>query len=110
MNRINSHYLRKLHAEISIMKQVDHPNVIKVPWPAWKCHLWSRRPSHPGTLTLSFPNVIKVRHGMAWHDMAWHTCQWTCLEAPRLLTSRHTNPPAPSSSATSFSARARCTW
>jgi serine/threonine protein kinase len=30
MNRINSHYLRKLHAEISIMKQVDHPNVIKV--------------------------------------------------------------------------------
>jgi len=30
MNRINSHYLRKLHLEISIMKTVDHPNIIKV--------------------------------------------------------------------------------
>ena len=30
MNRINSHYLRKLHMEIAIMKQVDHPNIIKL--------------------------------------------------------------------------------
>jgi calcium-dependent protein kinase len=30
MNRINSHYLRKLHLEISIMKEIDHPNIIKL--------------------------------------------------------------------------------
>lgn len=30
MNRINSHYLRKLHSEIAIMKVVDHPNIIKL--------------------------------------------------------------------------------
>jgi hypothetical protein len=36
MNRINSHYLRKLHLEISIMKTVDHPNIIKVSdVPSW---------------------------------------------------------------------------
>lgn len=30
VNRINSHYLRKLHLEIAIMKEVDHPNIIKL--------------------------------------------------------------------------------
>jgi transcriptional regulator len=30
MSRINSHYLRKLHSEIAIMKEVDHPNIIKL--------------------------------------------------------------------------------
>ncbi len=30
MNRISSHYLRKLHAEIAIMKEVDHPNIVKL--------------------------------------------------------------------------------
>ena len=30
MNRINSHYLRKLHMEICIMKEVDHPQIIKL--------------------------------------------------------------------------------
>lgn len=30
VNRINSHYLRKLHLEINIMKEVDHPNIIKL--------------------------------------------------------------------------------
>ena len=30
MNRISSHYLRKLHVEIAIMKEVDHPNVVKL--------------------------------------------------------------------------------
>jgi calcium-dependent protein kinase len=30
MNRINSHYLRKLHYEIAIMKETDHPNIVKL--------------------------------------------------------------------------------
>ena len=30
MNRISSHYLRKLHVEIAIMKEVDHPNIVKL--------------------------------------------------------------------------------
>ena len=30
MNRISSHYLRKLHMEIAIMKEVDHPNIVKL--------------------------------------------------------------------------------
>ena len=28
--RISSHYLRKLHLEIAIMKEVDHPNIVKL--------------------------------------------------------------------------------
>jgi len=30
INRISSHYLRKLHVEIAIMKEVDHPNIVKL--------------------------------------------------------------------------------
>ena len=30
MTKVNSHSLRKLHEEISIMKGLDHPNIIKV--------------------------------------------------------------------------------
>jgi hypothetical protein len=30
MSRISSHYLRKLHLEIAIMKEVDHPNIVKL--------------------------------------------------------------------------------
>mgnify|MGYP003385255068 FL=1 len=30
LSLINSHYLRKLHLEIAIMKEVDHPNVIRI--------------------------------------------------------------------------------
>lgn len=30
LSRINSHYLRKLHLEIAIMKEVDHPNIIRI--------------------------------------------------------------------------------
>ncbi len=30
LNRINSHYLRKLHLEIAIMKELDHPNIVKL--------------------------------------------------------------------------------
>lgn len=30
LNRINSHYLRKLHLEIAIMKEVDHPNIVRI--------------------------------------------------------------------------------
>ena len=30
LSRISSHYLRKLHLEIAIMKEVDHPNIVKL--------------------------------------------------------------------------------
>jgi calcium-dependent protein kinase len=30
VDRITSYYLRKLHTEISILKSLDHPNIIKI--------------------------------------------------------------------------------
>ena len=33
--------------------KLSNPTVNQVPCPAWKCHLWPRRPLHPGTPTIS---------------------------------------------------------
>lgn len=30
VDRVTSYYLRKLHTEIAILREVDHPNIIKL--------------------------------------------------------------------------------